>query len=58
MVVTLEREAEDDPAIAIARAAIAREIEAEFHDIPKAERDAFRAADRIIALIRKGGFKL
>jgi hypothetical protein len=54
---SIAQEAETDPAIAIARAAIAREIVAEFNDIPKAERDAFRAADRIIALIRKGGFK-
>lgn len=51
---SIEQEAQEDPLLAVARAAIAREIEEEFKDIPKADRDALRAADRIIKLIRKG----
>ena len=50
----IAEEAQNDPAIALARAAIAREIEAEFHDIPNAHRDGLRAADRIIHLLRQG----
>lgn len=43
-----------DPVEAIAREAIAREIEAEFKDVENARRDALRAADRIINLIKQG----
>ncbi len=43
-----------DPIKAIAREAIAREIEAEFSGVPNARRDSLRAADRIVRLIESG----
>lgn len=55
---SIEQEAETNPILSLARAAIAREIQEEFRDIPKAERDSLRAADRIIHLLRQGGFRL
>ena len=54
---SIEQEATTNPTLALARAAIAREIHEEFKDIPKAERDALRAADRVIYLLRQGGYK-